>query len=133
MSGLELLENNPKTAKLICSYYLEIMINSLNNESLPEEFKEQIREQVLDNEKVGTIIDGNPRNLFDFFDEHKIYINISTFSDGGFNYSILGNTASTGSKNIFKTRKEAEKEAVGESIKHLELSLTNLVIDKENS
>jgi hypothetical protein len=133
MKGLQLLEKNPNVAKLICSYYLEIMLESLKDEALPDDFKNSIREQGIDNDKIGAILEGNPRNLFDFFDSHKIYVNISTFSDGGFTYSILGNIASTGSKNIFKTRKEAESEAIEQAMKQLELSLTKSVSDKENS
>lgn len=74
MKGIELLEQNPESAKLICSYYLEIMIESLKHEGLPEDFKESIREEGIDNSKVGAILDGNPRNLFDFFDYHNMYI-----------------------------------------------------------
>lgn len=133
MKGIELLEQNPESAKLICSYYLEIMIESLKDEGLPEDFKESIREQGIDNEKIGAILDGNPRNLFDFFDNHNIYISINSFSDGSFSYSISSDIGTSGTSKVYKTRKEADKEAVEAAIKQLESTLTNSVSDKENS
>ena len=133
MKGIELLEQNPETAKLICSYYLEIMIESLKHEGLPEDFKESIREQGIDNEKISAILDGNPRNLFDFFDNHNIYISINSFSDGSFSYSISSDIGTSGTSKVYKTRKEADKNAVETAIKQLELTLTKSVSDKENS
>jgi len=132
MKGLELLEKNPNVAKLICSYYLEIMLESLKHEGLPEDFKESIREQGIDNDKIGAIIDGNPRNLFDFFDSHNMYINVTSFSDGSFSYSIIANIGTSGSSEVYKTRKEADKIAVETAIKQLESTLTKSVSDKEN-
>ena len=134
MKGKELLEQNPESAKLICSYYLEIMIESLKHEGLPEDFKESIREEGIDNNNVGAIIDGNPRNLFDFFDIHGMYINITTFSDTlFFTYSIMYETATALSNDVYRTRKEADKGAIETTIKNLELRLTKSVSDKENS
>jgi hypothetical protein len=134
MKGLELLEQNPNAAKLICSYYLEIMLESLKHESLPEDFKESIREQGIDNNKIGAILDGNPRNLFDFFDSHGMYINITTLSDTlFFTYSIMYETATALSNDVYRTRKEADKGAIETVIENLELRLTKSVIDKENS
>jgi hypothetical protein len=132
MKGLELLEKNPNVAKLICSYYLEIMLESLKDEALPEEFKNSVREQGIDNDKIGVIIDSNPRNLFDFFDSHNMYINVTSFSDGSFSYSIIANIGTSGSSEVYKTRKEADKVSVEIAIKQLELTLTKSVSDKEN-
>jgi hypothetical protein len=132
MTGLELLEKNPNVAKLICSYYLEIMLESLKDENLPEEFKDSVREQGIDNNKIGVIIDSNPRNLFDFFDSHNMYINVTSFSDGSFSYSIIANIGTSGSSEVYKTRKEADKVSVEIAIKQLESTLTKSVSDKEN-
>ena len=133
MKGLELLQKNPNVAKLICSYYLEIMLESLKDEALPEEFKDSVREQGIDNEKIGAILDGNPRNLFDFFDSHKIYPNVVPTFDGTFFCSIIiGNTSETSSKWEFNTRKEADTAVIKDAILELEERLTDLVSDKEN-
>ena len=133
MKGIELLEQNPESAKLICSYYLEIIIESLKDEQLPEDFKESIREEGIDNEKIAAILDCNPRNLFDFFDSHNMYININCFSNGAFSYSIIADVGVSGTSELYKTRKEADKNAVETAIKQLELTLTKSVSDKENS
>lgn len=138
MKGIELLEQNPESAKLICSYYLEMMIESLKHEGLPEDFKESIREEGIDNRNVGAILDGNPRNLFDFFDEQLLFINIMTEKGKTFSYTIILQSpgvidyVSVGSTLMAKTRKEAEKEAIITAIGMLETRLTNSIIDKEN-
>jgi hypothetical protein len=132
MKGIELLEQNPETAKLICSYYLEVMLESLNDESLPEDFKDHVRAQAMDNRNIAAILDGNPRNLFDFFDSHDMYIDVRPFTDGSFSYSIIANIGISGSSDVYKTRKEADKIAVETAIKQLELTLTKSVSDKEN-
>jgi hypothetical protein len=133
MKGLELLEQNPESAKLICSYYLEVMLESLNDDSLPEDFKNHVRSQGMDNNNIAAILDGNPRNLFDFFDSHNMYITVTCFSDGSFSYSIIADIGTSGTSEVYKTRKEADRNAVETAIKQLESSLTKSVIDKENS
>ena len=133
MKGLELLEQNPESAKLICSYYLEVMLESLNDDSLPEDFKDHVRSQGMDNNNIAAILDGNPRNLFDFFDSHNMYITVTCFSDGSFSYSIIADIGTSGTSEVYKTRKEADKNAVETAIKQLELTLTKSVSDKENS
>jgi hypothetical protein len=132
MKGKELLEQNPESAKLICSYYLEIMIESLKHEGLPEDFKESIREEGIDNNNVGAILDGNPRNLFDFFDEHGIFINISTTNNGK-SYQCDVSRDLKGQSQGANTRKEADLKGVILAIEMLEEELTKSVSDKENS
>ena len=133
MKGIELLEQHPKSGKLICSYYLEIMIESLKDEGLPEDFKESIREEGIDNRNVGAILDGNPRNLFDFFDDQSLFINIMTEKGKTFSYTIITDTVSVGNTSMSLTRKKTEKEAIITAIGMLETRLTNSVSDKENS
>ena len=134
MKGLELLEKNPNAAKLICSYYLEIMLESLKDEALPDDFKNSIREQGIDNEKIGAIIDGNPRNLLEFFDNKGIFINVTRYTaSDGITYSILDHNSSVSSPKVFHTRKEADKVGLELAIEKLEETLTKSVSDKENS
>jgi hypothetical protein len=104
------------------------MIESLKHEGLPEDFKERIREEGIDNNNVGAILDGNPRNLFDFFDEHKIIIEIRYSREfGQFVPEVNGVSSYT-----FSKRKDAEGVAVEEAILMLEQRLTKSVSDKEN-
>jgi hypothetical protein len=133
MKGIELLEQNPESAKLICSYYLEVMLESLNDDSLPEDFKDHVRSQGMDNNNIAAILDGNPRNLFDFFDDQSLFINIMTEKGKTFSYTIITDTVSVGNTSMSLTRKKTEKEAIITAIGMLETRLTNPVIDKENS
>jgi hypothetical protein len=133
MKAIELLQKNPKSSKLICSYYLEIMLESLKDDNLPEDFKAHVREQGIDEDKIAAILDGNPRNLFDFFDSQSLFINIMTEKGETFSYKIIINEIGVSSTLMAKTRKEAEKEAIIAAIGMLETRLTNSIIDKENS
>jgi CO dehydrogenase/acetyl-CoA synthase gamma subunit (corrinoid Fe-S protein) len=133
MKAIELLQKNPESSKLICSYYLEIMLESLNDDNLPEDFKAHVREQGIDEDKIAAILDGNPRNLFDFFDSQSLFINIMTEKGETFSYKIIINEIGVSSTLMAKTRKEAEKEAIIAAIGMLETRLTNSIIDKENS
>jgi hypothetical protein len=132
MKAIELLQKNPESSKLICKYYLEIMLESLKDDNLPEDFKAHVREQGIDEDKIAAILDGNPRNLFDFFDSQSLFINIMTEKGETFSYKIIINEIDVSSTLMAKTRKEAEKEAIIAAIGMLETRLTNLVSDKEN-
>jgi len=133
MKAIELLQKHPESSKLICSYYLEIMLESLKDDNLPEDFKAHVREQGIDDDNIAAIVDGNPRNLFDFFDSQSLFINIMTEKGETFSYKIIINEIGVSSTLMAKTRKEAEKEAIIAAIGMLETRLTNSVIDKENS
>ena len=109
MKGLELLETYPKAAKVINEFYHIKMIESMNTSDVSQEYKDLLKEQEFDNEYVATFIDANPRILFDVFDEHEIYINISAPK---FSYSIGTGGVISGT---LKTRKEAEIAAIEEA------------------
>jgi hypothetical protein len=133
MKAIELLQKNPESSKLICSYYLEIMLESLNDDNLPEDFKAHVREQGIDDDKIAAIIDGNPRNLFDFFDNYGLIIEIGFMPElpmtGQFTYRIneeLGGTTSS-------RRKDVDRYAIELAIEMLEEQLTNSVSANENS
>jgi hypothetical protein len=109
MTGLELLEKYDKAAIVIKQHYLNSMLESLKDENLPENFKEYARQTSIDNDKIGKLIDVQPRGLFDVFDNNKIYIGITpNFLIGGmeFKYTIDEITGEA------PTRKEVEKIAV---------------------
>jgi hypothetical protein len=109
MTGLELLESYDKAAIVIKQYYLNSMLESLKDDNLPENFKEYARQTTIDNDKIGKLIDVQPRGLFDVFDANKIYIGITPNPlIGGieFKYTIGDITGEQ------PTRKEAERIAV---------------------
>jgi len=72
----ELLEKYPKAAKVVHAYYLEKLLNSLNDRGLDEEFKEHVREQGLPIEQIVSLMEVNPIALVDVFTEHNIFITI---------------------------------------------------------
>jgi hypothetical protein len=120
MKGLELLESYPLTAKVVKDWFMNQMLESFKDETVPEGFKQYMLEQGIDNDKVGTLIDVNPRNLLDVFDEHDIIIETSLYPNGEFTIKI-GNQATT---NSWKTRKEAELFAIDAAFELLENKLS---------
>jgi len=115
---LETLEKYPEAAKVVNNYYLEIMLKSLNDDSLPENFKEFVREMGVGNDKIAKIIDGSPRALFDVFDENQIYIEISVSNDK-FSYKIYPRDIKFLDVMWYDTRKEVEKIAILDAFKLL--------------
>jgi hypothetical protein len=125
LKGLELLEKHTLTAKIIRDWFLKKMMESFKDETVPEEFKQYMIDQGVENEKVATLIDVNPRMLLDVFDENNIVIETLLYPNGEFTIKI-GNQATT---NSWKTRKEAELFAIEAAFEILEKQLT----PKENT
>lgn len=128
MKAIEILNKNPKSANLVIDWFFEKMIQSLKSESIDDEFRNFMREQALDNQKMAVMIDANPRMLFDVFDENDIVIETSLYPNGEFTIKI-GNQATT---NSWKTRKEAELFGVDVAFDILENKLTPKELADEN-
>ena len=120
MSGLEILEKYPYTAQVIRDWFLEQMIESFKDETVPDEFKDFMRQQGVENDKVGKMIDVNPRMLFDVFDENDIMIIIGYHENFGFNYAVCEDEDQ---QRYYKTRKEAESSAIEVAFEILEETL----------
>ena len=117
---LELLKTYTETTKLIQAWYMEKMLESFKDDSVPSDFKEMMRATPIDDDKISKMIDGAPRLLFDFFDENEIII--ETVHNGGkWWYSING--AST--PNFFSSRKEAEYGSIEEAFQSLNDKIVN--------
>ena len=118
MNGIELLEKYSKAATVIKQWFLERMLESLKDETLPETFKEYARQQEIDNDKIGKLIDGNPRTLFDVFDENDLSINIVRTPNRteGWEWEIMQESVGNF---ICKSRKEAELFAIEAAFKLL--------------
>lgn len=116
MTGLELLEKYPKSAEVIRKFYHDRMLNSLEvDNTIPEDFKEMLKLQEFDNEYIAKFIDGNPRILFDVFDNNDINIVIHAYIEEPpteFGYSIPQEGDKSATMTIYQTRKEAEVAAV---------------------
>jgi hypothetical protein len=123
MEAIKLLETYPAAANIVQQWYLEKMLESLNDKALPEDFKEAVRNEGLDPDRLAQIIEAGPRALFDVFDENHIYIQINilpedlsaTFThiiNNSFVYLI-----------IYNNRKEAERAAIEQAFEILNSKL----------
>ena len=120
MKGIDLLEKYPLAGNMIKGWFMKSMLESFKDDSVPDEFKEFMLEQGIEDDKIGTLIDVNPRMLFDVFDENDIVIENSLYPDGTFTIKI-GNQATTQS---WKKRKEAELFAIEAAFEILENKLS---------
>lgn len=120
---IELLQNYPEAAKVVKSYYLELMLSTLNDDSLPEDFKEHVREMGIDDEKISRMLSGSSRSMFDVFDDNGIFINVTfDHEDRVFRYSVDGEVDSQN----YLFRKAAEQAAVAEAFKLLNEKLCQI-------
>lgn len=110
----ELLKDYPKAAEIIRTWFLNKMLDGLNDDNLPEGFKEYVRKQGIDYNKISDIIESNPRSLVDVFDENEIYID-TTHVDGSFWWAVNSSVY----QEKYPTRTEAEKAAIAEAFKLL--------------
>jgi hypothetical protein len=113
MTGLDLLETYPRAAEEIAEFYRSKMIESLNTQDVPDEFKEMIKDQEFDNQYIATFIDANPRILFDVFDSNEVFIQINV---PNFSYSINEGDVIAGS---WPNRIEAERAAIEQAFQIL--------------
>lgn len=110
MNSKTLLENYPKAADVIRQHFVDKLVESLKDADLPDDFKEFARQQEIDNDKIASLIDSQPRGLFDIFDDHKIFTQISVdIENKCFRYSFDGGRVES---NDYDTRKDAEAAAV---------------------
>lgn len=114
---LDLLESNPKTCTVITDYFTKVMIDSFEDQSVPEEFKEAMRSLGIEKDRLATIISGQPRCLFDVFDENEIYIEIYRTNGDSFTFNIEKFMEHPGH---FKSRKDCEMQAIKEAFKLFE-------------
>ena len=120
MNALELLQENPDAAKIIKEYYVNLMLNTLDESSLPENFKDFLIEQGLDDDKVAQMMEANARNVYDVLDENGFVISMNwDMAFNKFSYHI-----NDGQYNKhYDTRKEAENAAVAVAIHRLQNKL----------
>ena len=120
MKGIDLLEKNPLSTEVVRAWFMQKMIESVRGaDEVPEDFKNFMLEQGIENDKMAIMIDSNPRMLFDVFDANDIIIETSLYPNGEFTIKI-GNEATT---NSWKTRIEAEMFAIEAAFEMLENKL----------
>lgn len=127
MKAIELLNANPKTAEVIRAWFMEKMIESIKTaQDVPEEFKDYMRQQGIDNEKLSIMIDAQPRSLFEVFDTKEIFINVF-YIVGKFHAQISDNDAETEAT----TRRDAEAGIIEHAFRILEEKLEPVDVQLE--
>lgn len=121
MTGRELLENHPEVAKTVTSWYVDRFLATINDENLPENFKQFAREAGMDADKIAALIDSGPRGLFDFFDEKNMKMGIVVDEQGGFWWTLGTEKSTIG----YEHRKNAETAAIVNAFKLMEESYDN--------
>lgn len=91
----------------------------MSDVTVPDDFKEFVKAQDMTDETVSKVIDAGPRMLFDVFDEHKVYIQITYYDGPKFWCSING----VQSENKHDNRIDAEEEAIQGAFTILEANL----------
>jgi hypothetical protein len=120
MNTKEILEKNPLSTEVVRKWFTDKMFESVQkDDAVPEDFKKFILNERVSNESLIIFIESNPRNLFDVFDDNKIFIEILLYPDGEFTCKI-GNEGTTIS---WKNRKEAEESAIEVAFSILENKL----------
>ncbi len=129
MKAQELLNKHPLTAKVVKDWFLEMMMESMNTDSVPEEFKQAILDEGISDDRISTVIDVQPRTLFDVFDQHELSINIirTPNSTEEWEWEIMQASVEN---HFCKSRKEAEVNAVKAAFKELETKLTPIELPK---
>jgi len=110
MNSQELLETYGKAASVVKDFYLSKFIDSMDTTNVPENYKEFAMEQGIDNDTVAQMMNALPRALFDAFDAHEVYVQISVdLENNCFRWSFDGGHVES---NDYTSRTEAEKAAI---------------------
>jgi len=125
-----MLDANPKAASKVHDFYLNQMLNALDNQDLPDHFKEYLEDKGISMDNIADMMDANPRQLFDVFDEYDIIISI-TYNRKSSKFCYFVNEDKN--KLQFSTRKEADKDAVSTALTLLETKLNPLEKDNKES
>lgn len=120
MKGLEILQKYPHSADVVRKWLFDRMVESMQDDSVPEDFKEAMMNEAVTNERLAVFIDTNPRMLFDVFDENDIIIIIKYHDNFGFTWAV----EEADDQSFYKTRKEAELFAIEVAFEILENKLT---------
>ena len=129
MKGLELILKYPLAGKVVKEWFFKSMLESFKDETVPDEFKEFMLEQGIEDDKIGILIDVNPRMLLDVYDDNKIFIEIIIYPNEEFTCKV-GNQATTQS---WKTRKGAELFAIEAAFEMLEERLIPKELNNEKN
>ena len=115
---IKLLEDNPNAKNEVQSWFLSNLLKTVDK-GMPQEFKEFVEAQSIDDDKLAVMLTASPRGLFDMCDEHKIYINIVYQDEVGFVWD-MGHPHGGSPSIPYNTRKKAEHKAIFKAMEILE-------------
>lgn len=123
----QLLEKYPYATDVVRQWFMEKMIESFKDQSVPQDFKDFMRKQGIPNENIVKILDGNSRALFDVFDDNNLIISV-VHTENGFTWDV------NHVKNIsyYSSRKEAELAAVERAFQILDDKLNIIISETPN-
>ncbi len=116
----EVFEKNPHATLVVQSWFMGKMLESLDDETVPEDFREMLRQQGVQKEHLIKMVEGSPRSLLDVLDENDVIISIVYDAKNNvFRYAVNDSVESID----YKTRKEAEADAIAYGVMELETKI----------
>ena len=132
MKGIDLLTTYPNAAKVVKEWFMNQMIASMASDNItPDEFKQAMIDEGISDERLGILIDIQPRTFLDCFDDNKIYIEIQVSSGKNVKFTYFVNRIHFNTIQ-YSTRKEAELEATDKAFSLLEKQLEPLNFEQLN-
>jgi hypothetical protein len=133
MNTLELLDKYPHTTEVIRDWFMEKMVESFKDKTVPADFKQYMRTQGIPNERLSKLIGTNPRNLFDIFDENGLFIE-TTYTKDEFYYTVVENEEASYTDAVgYKTRIECDRAAVELAFQMLDEKLNITLVENNDA
>jgi hypothetical protein len=123
-----LLEKYPYATDVVRQWFMDKMIESFKDQSVPQDFKDFMRKQGIPNENIVKILDGNSRALFDVFDDNNLIINV-IYTEQGFTWDV----EDVKSVQYYASRKDAEYAAVERAFQILDEKLNIIISETPNN
>lgn len=127
-----ILTNNPFAKKVIMNWFMEKMIESFKDQSVPQEMVDYMRENGISDERLIDALNINPRMLFDVLDKNDVFVQVNVnFQNKTFSYNINDGEIISGG---FNNRKDCEMHAIVAAIVQLNKNVQpeEAVLDEEN-
>jgi hypothetical protein len=122
-----LLEKYPYATDVVRQWFMDKIIESFKDQSVPQDFKDFMRKQGIPNDNIVKILDGNSRALFDVFDDNNLIINV-IYTEQGFTWDV----EDVKSVQYYASRKEAELAAVERAFQMLDEKLNIIISETPN-
>jgi hypothetical protein len=74
--GIEILNDYPLATEAVRDWFFKKMIKSLEEDNVPEDFKENMKNRGIPDQTLAIMLDQSPRNFFDVLDENGIIVEI---------------------------------------------------------